>query len=193
MIVVGITGGFASGKSLILKEFKNKGAHAIDADKIVHLLYDKNAKIKRNVIKAFGTKVLRGKKIDRRKVSKEAFSSKRNINKLCKIVHPETIKLIKKEIKKHKKNIIVLEAPLLVEAGLLKLVDFLIVVNAPLSNKISNSHKKGFDSKDIILRESMLMPIKTKLKYADFIISNNATRTKLKKGVKEIWQKLKRR
>ena len=193
MIVVGITGGFASGKSLILKEFKNKGAHAIDADKIVHLLYDRNEKVKRSVIKAFGTKILQGKKIDRKKVAKEAFSSKGNINKLCKIVHPETIKQIKKEIKKHKKGIVVLEAPLLIEAGLLKLVDFLIIVNATLQNKISYSQKRGFGRKDIILRESMLMSIKTKLKYADFIINNNGTKTELKKGVKKIWQKLKRR
>jgi dephospho-CoA kinase len=117
MMVIGITGGFSSGKSYVAKEFKKKGAFIIDADKIVHSLYDNNIKVKHDVIRVFGKNVLKNGKIDRKRLSKEAFRSKENINKLCTIIYPETIKKIKKEINKNNKKIIALEAPLLVEAG----------------------------------------------------------------------------
>ena len=190
MKLIGVTGSIATGKTTVVNMFRKFGAFAIDADKIVHELYKKDKDIKRKVLKVFGKKILTRDKIDRHKLARYAFKDKKSIKRLCKIVHPEVIKKIAEEIKKTKKRITILDAPLLIEAGLMRSVDCIIVVSSSLARQIERSRKIGLTKNELLKRRALQMPLNKKEKFADYIICNNGSKSQMRKEVKKIWQKL---
>ncbi|UCD55829.1 MAG: dephospho-CoA kinase [Candidatus Omnitrophota bacterium] len=193
MIVIGVTGGFCTGKTTVCAFFRKLGARVIDADKIVHRLYKKNKKIRNAVLKNFGKIVfMPGGRIDRKKLREAAFRNRRSLNKLCGIVHPEVIKEIKKMMKAAKK-IVIIDAPLLIEAGLHKRVDYIVVVKAGLKKQLERGARRGFKKHDCLARRRSQMPLRKKIKYADFVINNNRSREYTKKQVIKIWKELSKR
>jgi len=193
MKLIGVTGSIATGKTTVVKAFKKLGAFTMNADKIVHEIYKKDKDVKRKVVKEFGKKILTRGKIDRHKLARYAFKDKKSIKRLCKIVHPEVLKKIAEGIKRTKKRIIILDAPLLIEAGLNSSVDCIIVVSSSLAKQIERSRKIGLTRDELLRRRALQMSLKRKEKFADYIISNNGSKLRIRKGVKKIWQKLKRR
>jgi len=194
MTLVGVTGAFCTGKTTVCAFFKNLGAHVIDADKIVHRLYKKDEKIKNAILKNFGKIVFTpGGEVDRKKLREVAFRNRRNLNKLCGIVHPEVIKEIKKMVKLSKKFIIAIDAPLLIEANLQREVDYVVVVTAGLKKQIERGARRGFKKHDCLARRRLQLPLREKIKYADFVVNNNRSREYTKKEVVRIWESLARR
>jgi len=191
-LVLGITGSFGSGKSTVAKMFGRHGAVIIDADKICHQLLEPGKKVYLKVIKAFGVdKLGSDKKIDRAKLSREVFKEKSKIFRLNKIVHPEAARIIKKKIAKCQKGLIVLDAPLLIEAGLDKIVDGVIAVNIKRKKQLARLIRKvELSKKDILKRISRQMPLKEKVRLADFIIDNNGSIKNTRKQVELIMLQL---
>lgn len=190
MKLVGVTGGFCAGKTTVASFFRDLGAHAIDADKIVHGLYKKDRKVKDAVLKNFGAGVFTKGRIDRRKLGRIAFGNKKNLKKLCGIVHPETIKKIKEAAKKSKKPVVVIDAPLLIEACLHRITDRVVLVKSSLSEQIRRSRARGFTEDDFLMRKAAQMPVKRKIKFADFIINNSKSKEDTQEEVVRIWKKL---
>jgi len=194
MRLIGVTGSFCTGKTTVSRFFEKLGARVIDADKIVHRLYGRDKKVKRAILKNFGSTVFTpAGGLDRRKLSKIAFSNRRNLNKLEAIIHPEVIKKIKKVVKFSKKSVIVIDAPLLIEANLHKVVDYIVVVKATLAMQIERGIRRGFKKEDCLARRKLQMPLSKKIKYADFVINNNRSREYTKKQVIRAWKALTRR
>ncbi len=191
-IILGITGGFGSGKSTVAGIFRSFGAKVIDADKIAHRLIRRKTKAYNKVIDVFGKGVLnRDKAIDRAKLAKIVFKDRGSLKKLNKILHPRVIKAIKEEIKSGHKRVIVLDVPLLIEAGLRKMVDKLVVVTATREKQIERTcNKKGFTRPDILKRIRAQIPLSRKIRLADFIIDNSSTLKKTKKQAEQIRRKL---
>lgn len=192
-IIVGITGSYGSGKSTIAKMFSGPDTAIIDADKLAHKVILPGSKIYKKIIRVFGRGILgrRVKKIDRGKLAKLVFSDKRLLLKLNCLVHPEVISSIKREIKDSKERVIILDAPLLIEAGLNKITDKLIVVKASRRKQIERICKKvSLNSKEALKRINMQMPLKDKLRLADFVVDNSGSLKKTKKQVGEIRRKI---
>ncbi|MFN3967087.1 MAG: dephospho-CoA kinase, partial [Endomicrobiia bacterium] len=96
-IVIGLTGGIASGKSTVLKEFEILGAKVIDSDKIAHKIIQKDKNVQKKIIKYFGNDILtKSGKISRKKLGKIVFANKNKLRLLEKITHPVIISEIKK-------------------------------------------------------------------------------------------------
>jgi dephospho-CoA kinase len=187
-IVLGVSGSFGSGKTTVARILKSFGAEVIDADKIAHKFLKPGANTYRKIIRVFGKGVLKkDKTIQRRKLAEIVFGNKILLKKLNNIIHPEVIKEIKNLIRKTKARAIVLDAPLLIEAGLGKIVDKLIVVKICRNTQIRRlQNKASLSESDILKRIRCQIPLKEKVRLADFVIDNSGSIENTKKQVTEI-------
>lgn len=184
-LILGVTGGFGTGKSTVAGFLKSKITKIIDADRIAHQLINPGTAVYRKIVSFFGKGVLGvGKKIDRAKLAKLVFDDPRLLSKLNAILHPAVIKIIRKEIKSSKKNLIVLDVPLLFEAGLRSLVDKVVVVKAKRKAQLGRLEKsRSLKEKDILKRINAQMPLLDKVRLADFVIDNSGSIVKTKAKV----------
>ncbi len=187
MTSLGITGGLCAGKTTVAEYFKKVGAEVVDADKIVHRLYRCDKKIRRAVTREFGNAVVTRGMIDRSKLAKIAFGNKRNLKRLCSVVHPAVLKIIKAKIRKAKKSVIVVDAPLLVETGLYRYVDYVVVVKATRNEQLKRCKTKKY----FLRRLAAQMPLSEKLAHADFVIDNSRSKKYTEIQVRKIWEKIK--
>jgi dephospho-CoA kinase len=137
---------------------------------------------------AFGRSILKSNNcIDRKKLGKKVFADKAALVKLNSIMHPSLIKEIKRQIKSSDKKIIILDAALIIEAGLRRMVDKLVVVKAKKEQQILRKTQKGaFEKKDIVMRMKSQISQNEKLRFADFIIDNSGKVSQTRKQVSEI-------
>lgn len=195
MIVVGLTAGTGCGASTIARLLKKKGFALIEADEVSRSVLKPNSLEWRTVIRVFGKQILnRNGEIDRTKLGSAAFADKKSLGKLNKIMLAPIIKKIRakiKELEKQKKQIIVLEAPLLVETSLLKDIDFLVVITAGLKTRIHRIVERDFlYPEEAVKRINAQLPLEAKTEKADFIIDNNGNVSETKKQVEKLEKKL---
>ena len=190
--VLGVTGGIGCGKSTVAGMFKDKDCLIIDADRLGHELISSDTRVSRKIIKSFGLRMLKpDNSIDRVKLSKKVFANKAALAKFNCIVHPELIRQIKRLIRNSQKRIIILDAALIVEAGLIGLVDKLIVVIAKRNQQILRGQKSlGLAKKQVISRMKSQISQKAKSRFADFIIDNSSQVSKTQKQVSKIRRQL---
>lgn len=196
-IIIGITGGFGTGKTTVAKMFKALGALIIDADKMAHKTFKKETFSYQRIVDVFGRCILdRFGRIDKAKLAHLVFRNKKSLNKLCDIVHPIVVGKIKKSVKKISNfgsaPAVVIDAPLLIEAGLHNMTDYLIVVKTSRSLQIKRAMKKtGFAADQVIKRIRNQMPLCQKIKMADYVINNGGSKEDTEKRVKKIWKEIK--
>jgi dephospho-CoA kinase len=193
-IVIGVTGGFGSGKTTVSGVFESLGARVIDADNVAHRLLRRNKRVYRRIVSAFGTGILKkGKEIDRAKLATLVFASPDSLKKINRITHPEIIREIGEKIRYYgKKEAVVLDAPLLIEAGLANMVDKLVVVNINRNTQIERLYQNtSLDKADILRRIRSQIPLSAKVRMADFVIDNNGAVQDTRKQVKMVWNSLK--
>jgi len=193
MKVIGLTGSWGTGKTAVAKMLQCLGAKVIDADKIAHQVIRPDNAVYQKVVSVFGRGIFKNnsRAIDRKKLGKIVFADKVSLGRLNKIVHPEIVKNIKGQLRKARAQIIVLDAPLLIEAGLDRIVDKLIVVKLNKEEQMSRlKDKTGLSRTRILKRILYQLPLSYKIKKADFVIDNNGTRNNTYKQVKAVWKKL---
>jgi dephospho-CoA kinase len=190
-IILGLTGSFGSGKTTVAAIFKSYGCKIIDADRIAHTVIKHAGKVYKQIIDTFGCDILKNNKsIDRDKLARIVFNNRSALGALNKIIHPVVIGIIKNQIRTSRAKVIVLDAPLLIEAGLKSLVDKLIVVNIKKNIQIERIVKKMPLSKaDILKRIKNQIPLGNKVRLADFVIDNNGTLEETKSQILKIWKK----
>ena len=194
-VIIGVTGSFASGKTTVSNMFKGLGAYVIDADKICHCLMLPSNKVYKKIIRHFGASILKkNRSIDRKKLAEIVFNKRPELNLLNKIVHPAAMRRIKRIIRsKKKRNFIIVDAALLLETGLYKDMDKIIVVRLKRTEQLKRARKaKGMSRKQILQRIRMQAPIQKKLAHADFIIDNSAAKKKTFIQVSRIWKTIRR-
>lgn len=191
-VVIGLTGSFSSGKTTVSGFLKSFGAQVIDADRIAHSAITRGSKVYDRIVRSFGTSILDPKgSIDRKKLGRIVFSEKRSLNKLNKLVHPEVTKIIKQQIRLSNKQYLVIDAPLLIESGLDKYCNVLLVVRASIKKQIERAIKKsGLSKDDCLKRIRSQVSVSKKVRLADFVIDNNVRIKETKKQVKDIWRKI---
>jgi dephospho-CoA kinase len=197
MILVGITGGIACGKTEVSKVFREKGAVVLSGDRIGKDVVEKNRGILKELVWTFGQEILNKKGgLNRRRLGEIAFASKKSKEKLNRMVHPYLLKELRGKIeslgKKHHRGMVVIDAALIVEWGLQRELDYLIFVQSKRGDRIRRlREQKGYSRKEVEGRIKSQLPETTKRKLADFVIRNNKGLTELREKANKVWEKIK--
>jgi len=195
MRIVGLTGGFGSGKSFVASLFKRLGAKVVDADKLGRKALKKGSAAYKKIVAAFGKKILGPDlSINRKVLAETAFADRKNLAKLNRIVHPGIIRDIVKRIRNAADSeILIVDAPLICETNITGLMNSLIVVKASKKDQIERCSKKfGMRREDICKRMAHQMPLERKVRYADYTVDNSGTKEATNKQVRKIWRELKK-
>ncbi|MDP3024525.1 MAG: dephospho-CoA kinase [candidate division Zixibacteria bacterium] len=195
MKIIGITGGIGSGKTEVAKVFKKSGAKIISGDEIGKEVVERNRFVLKKLVKMFGEGILSSnKELNRRKLGGIAFSSIENRDKLNTIVHPYLLSNLKKQIKAHRKKgpgIVIVDAALIIEWGLQKELDYLILVESSFQNRIKRLKEySGYSQKEAINRIKAQIKDRTRREYADYVIRNDKDLKELKRKVLFLWERL---
>jgi dephospho-CoA kinase len=201
MIKVGLTGGIASGKSLVSRMFTELGAHTIDADELAHELMTPGQPAYNEIVEKFGDSILHpDKTINRSKLAELAFDKKRpRIYELNRILHPGVIQKYEGWMddieKREPEAVVMLEAALSLEAGLRRRFDKIVVVTLKQQQRIERwSQRFNVDQETARLEVTRRMmaqaPDEAKLQAADFVIDNSGTVDETKAQVKNVYDTL---
>lgn len=182
MILVGLTGGVATGKSTVAKMFKQCGAVVIDADELAHEVVKPGKPAWRQIVKNFGKAVLNpDRTLNRRELGTIVFRSHTKLRQLEHIIHPrvarEQMRLTKQAAKKDSQAVVIYDVPLLFEVGIDKRVDNIIVVTADRNTQIARLKKRnGLSRAEAIRRIRTQMPLSKKIRLADIAIDGTLRR-----------------
>lgn len=191
--VIGLTGGIASGKSAVSAVLKELGAEVIDADIISRQVVEPGLPAWQQIVDEFQESILnKDGTINRKKLGEIVFADPAKLDKLNKITHPYIIAEIENLIAKHRssgeKGVVVLEAPLLLELGLERLVDevWVVAVHPTIQLKRLMERDK-LSTRAAVNRIEAQMPLEEKVKKADRVIDNSGTLQETEEQVKKIW------
>jgi dephospho-CoA kinase len=195
MIVIGLTGGIASGKSTVSRMLSELGAVVIDADKVGHEAFRPHTEAWRKVVAAFGKSILgQNEEIDRSKLAQLVFNDPKALKRLNRIMHPLMHRIVEKEIESLRHQgveVVVLEATLLIEAKWTDLVDQVWVTITPESAVVNRLvSQKRFTEEQARARIKSQTPIAQRAKNADVVIENDSDMNTLRKKVEALWRKL---
>jgi dephospho-CoA kinase len=191
MTVIGLTGSFGTGKTFVASIMKSLGARVIDADSIAHGVIREGGPCYDKIVRLFGDGIIgKGRRIDRRALARIVFSDKRKLRALERVVHPEVIRIIRSRIRQSGSgSTVVIDAPLLVEAKLLALVDRLVVVKCSKKRQIERCVKKFRIKREEALRRiESQMPLSRKLRIADLVIDSNGAKSRTRRLVRKLWE-----
>jgi len=191
-MIIGMTGGIASGKSTVSDYLKKMGIEIIDADEIASKIIEER-KVINNIVEEFGENILSGKKINKKKLRKIIFEDKEKREKLNNIMHPSILEKVKEYIKKYEKNkIVIVDMPLLYEVGFEKEVDKVIVLYCSAEIQLSRIMKRdNVEYEEAVNTIKSQFDIRDKIKKADYIIENNGTKEELKSKIYDLIKEIK--
>jgi len=198
MLIVGLTGGVASGKTAVSKVLKEEGAYIIDADQIARELVQPHTPAWNELIRAFGQEILQEDgSIHRKRLADKVFAEPEQRKLLNQILHPRIKEEMDRRAKaigeKDPEAIVVIDAPLLVELGEHREMDKLIVVTTTQMQQVERLKDRDGTGPDEALRiVSSQMPMEEKLRFADYVIQNEGPLEETKKRAKEIFKDLKK-
>lgn len=197
MLIVGLTGGIASGKTVVSQILGEEGAHIIDTDQLARELVHPHTPAWEELRRVFGESILeKDGFIDRRALAAQVFSDPEQRKRLNRILHPR----IKEEIDRRVSQIgqtepdaiVVIDAPLLIETGNHLHMDAVIVVSATERQQIERlKQRSGATEEEARSIIASQLPLKEKLKVADIVIRNEGSLEETKRKTQEVYRKLK--
>ena len=197
MKVIGIVGGMGAGKSTVIKLMNEiKPMSFIDADKIGHNILLKNGPAYKPVIDHFGKEILDEQgAIDRRHLGRIVFSDVKKLQALNEITHPIIFKCIQDKINFYKKEspneLIILEAALLLESGLVDLTDHVVAIYADDQTRLLRvKERNGWDDQHILERFEKQKAWHEMEAAADFVIDNSISLENTKAQIEALLSKL---
>jgi dephospho-CoA kinase len=206
MLKVGLTGGIASGKSVVGEMLVALGAHLVQADRIAHQLMLPGQPVYNEVVRHFGGGILNPDlSINRSKLAEVAFGSaapsavSSRIQELNRIVHPAVLRSQEEWMEEMGRQdphtVAVVEAALIIEAGAAKRFDRLIVVTCNDEQRIARfAARQKLDlvaaRNEVERRMAAQLPEEEKVKAADYIIDNSASLDHTREQVRQVWQRL---
>ena len=195
MRVIGLTGGIASGKSLVSQRLAELGALVIDADKLGHETYRQGTETYRAVIEAFGPEVVGPDgEIDRRALGAKVFGDPAARRKLEAVVWPAIRRLAQQRLdvlRREGTQVVVLEAAVLIEAGWTDIVDEVwLVVASPETARARLAGRNGLTAEQAGARIRAQLTNEERRPHAQVIIENDGSLEELRRAVDEAWSKL---
>lgn len=188
--IIGLTGSIASGKTTVTKYLRKRGYPVICADEIAHAVTNLKSVLKKITL-AFGKEVLfKDGSLNRKKMALIVFSDEKKRKELENIIHPAIRQEIFAQIKnleQKKCPLIFLDIPLLFENGWEKICDKTICVATSKALQLKRLIKnRGMTRKEALARIASQMPLKEKIKRADFVLNNRGTIAELHGEIKKI-------
>ena len=196
MIIVGLTGSIASGKSTVAGIFEELGAHLIDWDLLAREAVRPHKEAWKGIVEYFGKEVLNDDRtFNRQKLGEIVFGDPEKLAKLNQIVHPAVIEEDARQVSKIKrldpKAIVIKDIPLLFEIGYQDSVDKVVVVYAGRKNQLERMiEKRGLSLEEAQNRIGAQMPLEEKIKRADFVIQNDGLMEATRRQVEEVYRQL---
>ena len=192
ILIIGITGSIACGKSLVSNYLQEKGYTIIDADKIGHMALE-NDEVKKQLVNKFGKSILKDNEINRVTLGKLVFENNENLKELNNIIHPQIRKNISEQIQMHKnEKLVFVDVPLLFEAKFDDLVEKIIVIS--LDEKIQLErlmNRNSLSKEEALQRIKSQIPVREKEKLGDYVVDNSFTQENTYNQVDRILEKLK--
>jgi dephospho-CoA kinase len=198
MLLVGLTGGLASGKSHVGRQLADLGCLLVKADEIGHELLMPGGEAYRPVIDEFGPRILNPDgSIDRRRLAAEVFDHPERLEKLNALIHPlvrtRTRARIDEFAAEHPDGIAVVEAAILIETGSYRTYDRLIVVTCSEEQQISRAMQRdGITREQALARLRRQLPLQEKIKYADYVIETSGPRESTAAQTDAVFEELRR-
>jgi dephospho-CoA kinase len=194
--LIGIVGGIASGKSLVAQTLESLGAEVISADALAHevLQYDE---VKREVRKRWGNEVFNPDgTVNRAALAKIVFApppdGPSELKHLEQLIHPEVGRLIGQRLARLQQQgqakAVVLDVPLLVEAGWDKLCDKILYVDAPRDVRLARAVARGWHADDFERREATQKTLAEKRQHAALVIDNSGPKEATQSQIETFWR-----
>lgn len=198
MRVVGLTGGIASGKSLVSEQLAERGAVVIDADRVGHEAYRRGAEAYQPLVEAFGAGIVGADgEIDRKALGAAVFADPEARERLQDIVWPVMRRMMDEKLQTLGNTgvpIVVLEAAVLIEADWLPLVDEVWLVTTPRETAIARiAERNGLNAEQAEARLVAQLTNEERRKHADVVIANDGTVEELRRRVDQAWSELQSR
>ncbi len=195
VITVGLTGSIACGKSTVSRMFVELGAYLIDYDVLAREVVEPGREAWEGIVVEFGNEVLNDDStLNREMLGRIVFNDPRKRGKLNQITHPAVFAEAEKKwqeiVKADPKAVIIKDVPLLIETGIHKTVDKVIVVSARREAQLQRLMGQGFTKEDSLKRIDSQIPISEKVAYADFVIRNDGPFSETREQVEEIYRLL---
>jgi len=196
MILVGLTGGVATGKSTVAEMFKQCGAVVIDADQLARDVVEPGKPAWREIVKTFGKTILNpDRSLNRQALGAIVFRHPAKRRAIEAIIHPrvarEQVRLTREAVRQDPQSVVIYDVPLLFEAGIDKRVDHTIVVTADRNTQIARLKKRNDLSRPEALRRiRSQMPLAKKVRRADHVLNGTLPRLALRKQVGQLLNRL---
>lgn len=189
-MIIGLTGGIASGKSTVSKYFKELGLEIVDADLVAKEISNRKETIDK-MVEVFGEDILdENGNLIREKIRELVFNNKEFLEKLNSIIHPKVMEYFKMKREENRgKKILIFDIPLLYETKMEKFCDKVIVVGLSKDKQIERVMERDKNSRE--LAEKIIktqMSLEEKLKRADIVILNDGSLDDLKKRVEDVYK-----
>lgn len=198
MLKVGLTGGYASGKSFVASCLERLGCHLIYADKLGHQVLEPGGEAYRPTVEAFGDRILTPeRRIDRKKLGAMVFRAPELLRILNGIVHPAVFRLEERELAawsaQYPAGVAVIEAAILIETGRYTTFDRLIVTACAQETQITRGMKRDSVSRQqALVRIEQQLPLEEKKRYAHYVIDTDGTEEHTTQQVNDVFNDLKR-
>ncbi|MCD6419639.1 MAG: dephospho-CoA kinase, partial [Synergistetes bacterium] len=182
--LIGVTGSIGSGKSTVARLFGRLGAVVVELDRVGHdILEDED--VKQKLVKSFGDDILSPDgHVDRKALADVAFSTLEAVSLLNTITHPKIEKKLREMVMieaEKKTEFLVVESPLLMEAGNGDFFDVVVLVVADLTKRIQRVKERGWSEEELKRRERFFMDEEKKIQLADIVIDNDGS-------IEDLWE-----
>jgi dephospho-CoA kinase len=197
MILIGLTGNIASGKSEVAKMLAERGATVIDADQLAREAVRPDTQALKDIVKRWGRDVLRKDgSLDRAALRRIVFADQTELDALNRIVHPGVTRLRDREIARARErgdDLVVCVIPLLFERNLVEEFEAIVLVDAPRPLRLERMvNSRGLEETDAMNMIVSQMPAELKRARADYVIENDGSLEDLERDVDALWSSLHR-
>ena len=197
MLLVGLTGGLASGKSTLASLLARRGAIVVDADELSRRAVAPGTPGLARIVDTFGREVLDASgSLDRAALAAVVFADREKRRVLESIVHPEVFRLLGRVVNGYRATdtVVVFDAPLIVETGFHEACDLVVVVSSPLEAQVARVVRTREMSEDEARKRiASQAPPAERERHADIVIRNDGTLDQLEEHVESLWKELQQR
>src|SRR5438874_9070948 len=195
MLILGLVGGIASGKSVVANVLRDMGAMVLDADKAGHFVL-REPEVIAELRKRWGDGILDSSgQISRRAVAKIVFGQGNEAERkfLEQLTHPRIEALLKQELEAVRSSpepppVVAIDAALLFEAGWDKLCDKILFVDAPRDIRLERAVSRGWSTEQFAAREAAQLPPEEKRARSHIVIRNVRTLENIREVLRLTWR-----
>jgi dephospho-CoA kinase len=197
MLKVGLTGGYATGKSLVAKELERLSCHLIYADELGHQVLQPGGEVYAATIETLGREIVNADgTIDRRRLGEIVFDSPELLEKLSALVHPAVIRLEERLLEELQRQdphgIAVVEAAILIETGRYAVFDRVILTSCDEETQIARGMKRDHATREQVLaRLGKQLPLSEKQRHAHYVVDTSGPKEETARQVQRVYRELK--